>query len=61
MNSWRDERPAVYREDLSNVCAMISEGKISPTIAATFPLTQAADAHRAIEQRSVAGKVVLIP
>lgn len=61
VNAWRDERRNIYREDLSNICSMISDGKITPTIASTFPLSEAAEAHRAMEQRSVVGKIVLIP
>jgi NADPH2:quinone reductase len=35
-------------------------GRLRPVIAREFPLTEAADAHRAIEARSVAGKALLI-
>ncbi|MGW1028013.1 zinc-binding dehydrogenase [Streptomyces sp. NPDC002577] len=36
-------------------------GRLHPVIAQEFPLSRAADAHRAIEARSVLGKALLIP
>ncbi|WP_274560101.1 zinc-binding dehydrogenase [Streptomyces spiramyceticus] len=39
--------------------AEAAAGRLRPVIAATFPLEGAADAHRAIEARSVAGKALL--
>ncbi|MBA4860860.1 zinc-binding dehydrogenase [Streptomyces sp. PSKA54] len=36
-------------------------GRLRPVISREFPLSQAADAHRAIEARSVPGKALLIP
>jgi NADPH2:quinone reductase len=35
--------------------------RLEPVIGQTFPLERAAEAHRAIEQRSTAGKTLLIP
>jgi NADPH:quinone reductase-like Zn-dependent oxidoreductase len=35
--------------------------RIRPVIGATFPLDKAADAHAALESRSVVGKMLLIP
>jgi NADPH2:quinone reductase len=35
-------------------------GRIRPVIGQTFPLEQAADAHRAIEARDVIGKTLLV-
>jgi NADPH2:quinone reductase len=37
-----------------------SDGLIRPIIGQTFPLEQAADAHRAIEARDVIGKTLLV-
>lgn len=39
----------------------VAEGTIKVEISRTFPLTQAADAHRALEGRETTGSVVLIP
>jgi NADPH:quinone reductase len=40
--------------------AEAAEGLIRPIIGQTFPLEQAADAHRAIEARTVIGKTLLV-
>ena len=39
----------------------ISAGKLKVTIDKTFPLSQAADAHRYMEERKSKGKILLIP
>lgn len=41
--------------------AETAAGRIRPIIGQTFPLDEAADAHRAIEERSVFGKTLLTP
>ena len=38
-----------------------SSGAIKPVVGAEFPLADAADAHRLIEERKHVGKVVLVP
>ncbi len=42
------------REDLAS-------GRIDPVVAASFPFSEAADAHRFIHERRNVGKVVLVP
>lgn len=53
------------REDLleaaSALFAAVESGAIRTEISRTFPLAQAADAHRALEGRQTTGSVVLIP
>jgi NADPH:quinone reductase-like Zn-dependent oxidoreductase len=44
---------------LAEIAGLIDGGKVSPTIAHTFPLDQAADAERALEDGHVRGKIVL--
>lgn len=41
--------------------AEAAAGRITPVIGQTFPLTRAADAHTAIEGRTVFGKTLLLP
>ncbi|WP_327677673.1 zinc-binding dehydrogenase [Streptomyces sp. NBC_00467] len=41
--------------------AEAAAGRLRPVIAREFPLSRAADAHRAIEARSIPGKALLIP
>jgi len=39
----------------------IEEGWLRVVVAATFPLAEAADAHRAMTSNHGAGKIVLVP
>ncbi len=43
----------------AQVWPLVAEGRIRPQIAATFPLEQAADAHRFLEARRHFGKIIL--
>ena len=43
------------------VLQAIAAGRLAVRIGATFPLVEAADAHRALEGRKTTGKVLLIP
>jgi NADPH2:quinone reductase len=63
-------RPTVFtyiakREDLergaSELFELIRVGKLKVEIGRTWPLAQAADAHRALEGRATSGSVLLIP
>jgi NADPH2:quinone reductase len=53
------------REELlartSALFAMIADGKLKLRIAKTYPLAEAAQAHRDLEARKLAGKLLLIP
>ena len=52
--------PDAYREDLDTLIALLAAGSIRPAVS-TLPLSQAAEAHRRLEARQVAGKLVLVP
>lgn len=45
--------------DLKKVVALVRRGLIAPEIGAVLPVTQAAEAHRMMENREVSGRVVL--
>ena len=49
------------RKDMGQIVEMLNRGKIRPTIHQVFPLEQAADAHRMMEERNFFGKLVLRP
>ncbi|WP_214322512.1 quinone oxidoreductase family protein [Nonomuraea sediminis] len=49
----------VPREDLQEIAARIASGAYRVPIEARFPLEQAAEAHRRLEQRTTRGKLVL--
>jgi NADPH2:quinone reductase len=40
---------------------LVHGGAVKPTIAKTFALAEAAEAHRAIESRAVTGSIILLP
>ena len=46
---------------VDDIFAWVQTGKLSVRIGATYPLTAAAEAHRALEGRATTGKVLLIP
>ncbi|MBU6533931.1 medium chain dehydrogenase/reductase family protein [Streptomyces mayonensis] len=48
-------------EDLGSVLRLLADGSVTPQIAGTFPLADAAAALRLAESRTVAGKVVIVP
>ena len=47
-------------EDLRRVIRLVAAGAISPVIAAQMPRNSAADAHRMLEARQTAGRIVLL-
>src|SRR5690606_5356047 len=48
-------------ERAADLFTWIEAGTLEVLIGATFPLTEAADAQRALEGRSTTGKVLLVP
>ena len=46
---------------IAQLFILIKNGKLKPIIGATFPLSKAGDAHRAIVGRGTAGKITLDP
>lgn len=59
--AWRDLRAQAYRDDLATVLKLVAEGTVTPLVGDVLPLRDAAKAHRAMESRSVSGKIVLVP
>ncbi len=54
-------RPDVVRDAAADLLRMWGQGLLHPIVGATFPLAEAAAAHRLIEERRSTGKVVLVP
>ncbi len=46
---------------MGDLLRLWAHGAIRPVVGATYPLERAADAHRALEDRSSTGKLVLVP
>lgn len=55
----REKLPEEFKEDVAALFQLLSDGKLSPAIEQTVPLSQVADIHRRIEAADIAGKVVL--
>ncbi len=53
--------PDELRRRAADLFAWIADGSLRVRIGATFPLAQAAAAHRALEGRATTGKVLLVP
>lgn len=47
--------------ELRTVMGLVAEGKLKPVIHRTFPLAEAAEAHRVVGSREIFGKVLLLP
>jgi NADPH2:quinone reductase len=54
-------RPDLVKSATDEIMSLWAEGAVRPVVGATFPLAEAADAHRLIEERRHVGKVVLVP
>ena len=46
---------------MRGLLAMIDQGKVTPVIAAVYPLEEIAEAHRLMESSSFFGKIALVP
>ena len=51
----------LMRQGTESCFQLMREGKLKMLIGKTFPLAQAAEAHRFMESRQSVGKLVLIP
>jgi NADPH2:quinone reductase len=55
------QRPYLLAEAVTELMQLISDGSIRPVVGETYPLARAADAHRALLDRSSVGKLVIDP
>jgi NADPH:quinone reductase len=53
--------PETLRADLEDLFQMAQDGLIRTHIGGRFPLAEAGSAHRALESRRTAGKLILVP
>lgn len=53
--------PAELHARASELFGWMQAGKLTVRVGATFPLREAAEAHRALESRATTGKVLLLP
>jgi NADPH:quinone reductase-like Zn-dependent oxidoreductase len=54
------QKGEIARSLREKVWPLLESGKIAPVIFKTFPLAQAADAHRLMESSAHVGKIVLL-
>jgi NADPH:quinone reductase-like Zn-dependent oxidoreductase len=52
--------PDHFRQDLGALLGLLGDGRIRPEVT-TMALRRAAEAHRALEDGKVTGKLVLVP
>lgn len=55
-----EEKGAIARALRQHVWPLVEDGRVRPVVHATFPLEQAADAHRLMESGAHIGKIVLV-
>ena len=55
-----DQKGMIARELEARVWPLLAEGRVAPAVHRTFPLADAADAHRLLEAGDVIGKLVLV-
>jgi putative PIG3 family NAD(P)H quinone oxidoreductase len=55
------EKGELAREVERHVWPLLASGRVAPVIDRTYPLAQAADAHRRLESSEHIGKIVLLP
>lgn len=55
------EKALIARALEASVWPLLAQGKIRPQIFETFPLAQAAEAHRLLETSAHVGKIILVP
>jgi NADPH2:quinone reductase len=46
---------------LAELMSLVQQGSLKPVVGATYPLAEAAQAHRDLEARKTTGKLLLLP
>lgn len=59
--AWAFREPEAQAREVAELCAMWTRGEIAPHVDATFTLENGANALRALADRKVRGKVVVVP
>ncbi len=59
--AFTEREPQRSAQNLSELLALLSQGKLKPHISATYPLERAPDALNDMLNRKVQGKVVIVP
>jgi NADPH2:quinone reductase len=59
--AWRAARPEPARAEMDEVAGYLADGRLRAGVRATLPLTEAAEAHRLLEDRTTIGRILLVP
>jgi NADPH2:quinone reductase len=59
--AWRAAAPKAAAAEVAEVTAMFVAGQLRTTVHTRLPLTDAAEAHRVLDEREQAGRVLLVP
>jgi NADPH2:quinone reductase len=54
-------KPDLLQEALQFFVEQVANGKLRPQVSQTLPLSQAAEAHRLLEEQKIVGTIVLNP
>jgi NADPH:quinone reductase len=59
LGRFRKEEPAEYEKNFADLLTLYEQGKLSPIVTESFPMTDYVDAFKVFSQRRVMGKVTL--
>jgi NADPH2:quinone reductase len=59
--AWRAANPQLARQEMTEIADYSKTGRLRTAVHAQLPLTEAAEAHRLLEDRSQLGRVLLLP
>jgi NADPH2:quinone reductase len=61
LRGWRAAAPELARAQVAEAAEHLASGRVKVALAATFPLADAAGAHRLLEDRGQLGRVLVVP
>jgi NADPH:quinone reductase-like Zn-dependent oxidoreductase len=61
LRGWRAAAPELARAQVTEAAEHLASGRVKVALAATFPLADAAEAHRLMENRGQLGRVLVVP
>ncbi|MEU9117456.1 zinc-binding dehydrogenase [Streptomyces sp. NPDC048483] len=61
VTDWRTAAPERARQEMTEMAGYSAAGQLRTTVHTRLPLTEAAEAHRLLEERSQLGRILLLP
>lgn len=58
---WKRARPAEFAAAISELTALLADGRLRCTVHTRLPLAEAAQAHRLLDARAQLGRILLVP